>query len=137
MTLPQYVIVVGVDYSAASERALDEALNLASSKHGVQLHIANVRSEPAVEAALAEEAAPPPPWRYWASELRQFVARKVAAFQATAGVAPFRHLYTHQRMGDPAHELAQLAVDVGADVMVVGTHDWHSTSRRSLGSVTE
>ena len=47
MTLPQYVIVVGVDYSAASERALDEALSLACTKRGVQLHIANVRSEPA------------------------------------------------------------------------------------------
>jgi nucleotide-binding universal stress UspA family protein len=137
MTLPQYVVVVGVDYSAASERALDEALNLACSKHRVQLHIANVRSDPGAEAASAEEAAQPPPWRYWASELQEFVARKVAAFQVAAGAAPFQHLYTHQRMGDPAHELAQLAADVEADLVVVGTHDWHRASQRLLGSVTE
>lgn len=137
MTLPQYVIVVGVDYSAASERALDEALSLACSKRGVQLHVANVRSEPGADAAWAGEAAPPAPWQYWASELREFVARKVAAFQVTAGAAPLQHLYSHQRMGDPAHELAQLATDVEADLVVVGTHDWHQPSQRLLLSVTE
>jgi nucleotide-binding universal stress UspA family protein len=133
----KYVIVVGIDYSTSSERALDEALELARSKHGVQLHIANVRPTFAEQAESNGAPAPLPPWRYWATELRDYVARKVAAFQATAGVAPFQHVYTHQRMNDPALELAQLAADVEADLLVVGTHDWHGSSRLALGSTAE
>ncbi len=52
-------------------------------------------------------------------------------------VTPFQHLYTHQRSNDPAHELAQLAADVEADLVVVGTHDWHGVTRLVLGSVAE
>ena len=133
----KYVIVVGIDYSTSSERALDEALELASSKRGVQLHVANVRPPFTPEVESNGAPAPRPPWSYWATELREYVARKLAAYQATAGVPPFQHVYTHQRMNDPAHELAQLAADVEADLLVVGTHDWRAASPLALGSVAE
>ncbi|HEY0468999.1 MAG TPA: universal stress protein [Polyangiaceae bacterium] len=136
MNHPKYVIVVGIDFSKASERALDEAFAVAATKHGAELHVANVR--PVLGEPPALESAPDPlsPWRLWAVELREYVARRAAAFQATAEVAPFRHLYTHQRMNDPARELAQLALDVDADLVVVGTHDWHGGSQVQ-GSVAE
>lgn len=140
MALQQHVIIVGVDYTEASERALAEAFQLAHARPGVQLHIANVRTEPEVAALqLGELTAPTPspPWRYWASELHDFVARKEAEFQAAAGVSPLTQLHTHQRMGDPAHELAQLASDLEADLLVVGSHDWHRAPQRLLGSVAE
>ncbi len=137
MNKPKYVIVVGVDYSTASERALDEAFALACTKHGVQLHIANVRPAFGEQTIVNGVPVPAPPWQYWATELREFVARQVAAFRASAGVAPFQHLYTHQRMNDPAHELAQLAADVEADLLVVGAHDWQGGSGLALGSVAE
>ena len=140
MTKPKYVIVVGIDYSAASEHALEEAFTLGAAKHGVQLHVVNVRSAPDEElawpVASTTDAKPLPPWRYWASELQEFVARKVAAFEAT-GATPFEHLYTHQRVNDPAHELAQLAINVGADLVVLGTHEWHGESQPRAGSVAE
>ncbi|HEY0464523.1 MAG TPA: universal stress protein [Polyangiaceae bacterium] len=137
MTKPKYVIVVGIDYSAASERALDEAFALGSAKYGVQLHVVNVRSEPLEAAASTDESRPLPPWRYWASELQEYVARKVAAFQVTAQATPFEHLHTHQRMNDPAQELAQLATTVDADLIVVGAHDWYGAARPTPGSVAE
>jgi len=133
MNKAKYVIVVGVDYSTASERALDEAFTVACSKHGAQLHVVNVRA-PLDEATAANAL---PPWDYWAAELREYVARQAAAFEATAGVAPFPHLYTHQRMNDPARELAQLAAAVEADLVVVGTHGWHGVSQPTAGSVAE
>jgi nucleotide-binding universal stress UspA family protein len=136
MTKPKYVIVVGIDYSAASERALEEAFTLGSRKHGVQLHVVNVRSAPD-DAATSAEASSLPPWRRWASELHEYVARKVAAFQATTVAAPFEHLYTHQRMNDPAHELAKLATNVEADLVVLGTHEWHGESQSKPGSVAD
>ncbi|HET7539091.1 MAG TPA: universal stress protein [Polyangiaceae bacterium] len=136
MTKPKYVIVVGIDYSAASERALEEAFTLGTNKHGVQLHVVNVRSAPS-DAASTAEAKPLPPWRYWASELHEYVARKAAAFQATTPAAPYEHLYTHQRMNDPASELAKLATNVGADLVVLGTHEWPDESPSRPGSVAE
>ncbi len=136
MTKPKYVIVVGIDYSAASERALEEAFALGSAKHGVQLHVVNVRSALSQHTAPADDTNPLPPWRYWASELQEYVARKVAAFQAT-GATPFEHLYTHQRIDDPAQELAQLANNVGADLVVLGTHEWHGEAPPRPGSVAE
>ncbi|HYQ04745.1 MAG TPA: universal stress protein [Polyangiaceae bacterium] len=134
MHTPQYVIVVGIDYTAASERALDEALALATTKRRAQLHIVNVRPQFVGEN---ETPATLPPWQLWATELREYVSRKMAAFQATARAASFNQFYTHQRMNDAAHEIAQLAADVEADLVVVGTHDWHGSSRPTLGSVAE
>lgn len=137
MRKPKYIIVVGIDYTAASERALDEAFALASTKYGAQVHVVNVRPPFADQATSPGSPATLPPWRLWATELREYVARKVAAFQAAAGSLPSQQVHTHQRMNDPAHELAQLAVDVEADLVVVGTHDWHRSSGLTLGSVAE
>jgi len=134
MDRPKYVIVVGIDYSAAAERALGEAFELSLSKRGAQLHVANVRSAASLPAELR---AARPPWAEWASELREYVAHQAASFEVNAGIEPFRQLYTHQRLGDPAHELAQLAADLEADLVVVGTHDWHGVARLVLGSVAE
>ncbi|HEX2671511.1 MAG TPA: universal stress protein, partial [Polyangiaceae bacterium] len=91
----KYVIVVGIDYSTAAERALDEAFALGRGKYGVQLHVVNVRPAPS-DPTATDEVSALPPWRYWAIELQEYVARKVAAFRATAGATPFQHLYTDQ-----------------------------------------
>jgi len=136
MLQPKYVLVVGIDYTAASERALDEAFALGRSKYGVQLHVVNVRPAPS-DPTATDEVSALPPWRYWAIELQEYVARKVAAFRATAGAAPFQHLYTDQRMGDPAHELTELAASLKADLLVLGTHDWQKTSGAAPDSVAE
>lgn len=136
MLQPKYVIVVGIDYTAASERALDEAFALGRSKFGVQLHVVNVRPAPS-DPMATDEASALPPWRYWAIELQEYVARKVAAYRATANATPYQHLYTHQRMNDPVHELVELASNVQADLLVVGSHDWHTTSGVPADPVTE
>ena len=108
---PKYVIVVGLDHSSASERALHEAFALGCTKHGVQMHVVNVRS--ALDETTAPNEALLPPWENRAAELREYVARKAAAFEATKGRAPFQNVHTHQRMNDPAHQMSQLATDVG------------------------
>jgi nucleotide-binding universal stress UspA family protein len=136
MLQSKYVIVVGVDYSAASERALDEAFALGRSKYGVQLHVVNVRPAPS-DPTATDEASALPPWRYWAIELQEYVARKVASFRATAGATPFQHLYTEQRIGEPVHELTQLATSVKADLLVLGTHDWQNPSSATANSIAE
>ena len=136
MLQPKYVLVVGIDYTRASERALDEAFALGSSKYGVQLHVVNVRPKPS-DPTATDEVSALPPWRYWAIELQEYVARKVAGFRATAGATPFQHLHTDQRMGDPVRELTELAASVKADLLVLGTHDWQKTSNATADSVAE
>ena len=40
-------------------------------------------------------------------------------------------------MNDPAHELARLATDVLADLVVIGAHDWYGATDPKLGSLAE
>lgn len=136
MTQARYVIVVGMDYSTASEQALDEAFAVGRTKHGVQLHVVNVRPAPNA-ASSSEELSALPPWRLWVSELQEYVARKVAAYRATVGPIPFQHVHTHQRVNDPARELVQLAVSVKADLIVVGSHRWHHSAALPSESVAD
>lgn len=131
----KYVIVVGIDYTTASDRALHEAFALARSRYGAQLHVANVRTTIDPQTSTPGAPNPLPPWAQWATELREYVAHMAAAFEATDSAPPFRELYTHQRMNDPARELIALAAEVHADLLVVGAHDWHEASRMTLGSV--
>jgi len=136
MNKAKYSIVVGVDYSAASERALHEAFALACTKHGAQLHIVNVRAVPDEPNPSLGETAASPPLEHWTAELREYVARQAAAFQASASAPPFAHLHTYQCVNDPAEELARVAATIDADLVVVGTHEWHGVPR-ALGSVAE
>lgn len=135
MDSAKYVIVVGIDYTTASDRALHEAFALARGRYGAQLHVANVRSSVATQTSSAGAPSPLPPWAQWATELREYVAHIASAFEAEDGAAPFQQLYTHQRMNDPARELVALAAEVHADLLVVGAHDWHEASSTTLGSV--
>jgi hypothetical protein len=86
MNQPKYVIVVGVDYSAASERALNEAYAIACTMHVVHLHVVNVHPALDEPVAVKGEAVRRPPLEHWAAELREYVARQAAAFQANAGL---------------------------------------------------
>ncbi|HEX7451222.1 MAG TPA: universal stress protein [Polyangiaceae bacterium] len=58
-------------------------------------------------------------------------------FQARTGTNPFKRLVTHIRADDPGHQIAQLASEVAADLLVIGTHDRHGLPRLLLGSVAE
>ena len=137
MSKPKYVIVVGVDYSKASELALDEAFTFAAAKPGAQLHVVNVQVAPGLHAVPLGQLSPVPPWQDWAIELRDWVDLRVRAFRVHTSTAPFQQLFTHQRMDDPAQGIVQLAVDMEADLVVVGTEDRHGLSRMLLGSVAE
>jgi nucleotide-binding universal stress UspA family protein len=49
----------------------------------------------------------------------------------------FDRVVTHIRVGSPAREIAQLAADLDADMVIVGTHGHTAVRRLLLGSVTE
>jgi nucleotide-binding universal stress UspA family protein len=135
MSNPPYVIVAAIDYSEPSELAFEKALELAAEKTHVELHVLNVCvSEMDLRSGIG--ASPPSPT---SAEhcLQTHVARTISAFQARTGCTPFERLVTHVRFDEPGFEIAQLAADVAADLVVLGTHDRRGVPRLILGSVAE
>ena len=133
MNQTTYVVVVGVDYSPASDLALDEALSVASGKEHAHLHVVYVRPRPGLPSPHAET----PITADDARELELYVAQRVSAFQAQHGKAQYERLFNHLRSDNAGHQIAQLAADVEADLVVVGTHDRSGVPRFLLGSVAE
>jgi nucleotide-binding universal stress UspA family protein len=136
-----FVIVVGVDYMPTGDLAVARAFELAAQQPAGEVHVVNVARAygPMVHVDLpqevktvsAEEAA---------EELRKYVERQVDSFRRSrdgVGAGGFRRAVAHLRLDAPAQAIAQLASDLEADLVVVGTHGRRGFSRVLLGSVAE
>jgi nucleotide-binding universal stress UspA family protein len=131
-----YVIVVGIDYSPSSQHALDEAIRVASARAG-ELHVVHVEHEALFESlrqrgldvAVDRDAA--------LEKVRKRTAESVEALVASRGPLRVKRVVAHFRHGSPAEEIAQLAADVDADLVVVGSHGERGFERFLLGSVAE
>ena len=138
-----YVIVVGVDYSDTGELAFKKALELAVQHPLSELHVLNVMPlnlpllAPELEvtrkpatAAIGEAA----------QRIAEHVEKRVGEFRGAmaddAALAGLR-VVPHLRTDSPAFEVAQLAADLEADLVVVGTHGRRALARMLVGSVAE
>lgn len=128
-------ILVGLDLTVTGDRALGEALVLAKQLPGCEVHVAHVIvNDSAGHAAkhldqLSEELR---------TKLSATRAR-VAEICASPWIGPSEALpiVFHIRLGDPARVLHQLAVDVDATLIVVGTHARTGVQKMLLGSVAD
>jgi nucleotide-binding universal stress UspA family protein len=129
------VIVVGFDESDTGEQALLEAMRLAQQLPHSELHVTSViaTSGSLHDKSDLEHAANE--LRSRAGELRGHVLRICAPSQG--GDAFRQHVVLHVRVGDPASALIQVAVDVEADLLVVGTHRRRGVDKLLAGSVAE
>jgi nucleotide-binding universal stress UspA family protein len=131
-----YTIVVGIDYSEMSDRALDQALETASLREGSEVHVLYVEPDAWLGAATATGLKP---------DNADAAVLKVQerAKQRVDKVAPhirkrqIRRVVAHYRRGSPAENIAQLAADLDADLVVVGSHGHRGLERLFLGSVAE
>jgi len=138
-----FVIVAATDYTEMGELALDRALALAVEHATSEVHVLHVL--PYNLPALAPEFATRPtgaatqPIAEAAERLETHVGKKFDAFRAacTAKTVAGLRLVPHLRLDSPAIEIAQLATDIDADLVVVGTHGRRALSRLVLGSVAE
>jgi nucleotide-binding universal stress UspA family protein len=118
-------IVVGVDGSDSSLRALDVAATVARRNHA-QVTVAFVRHIPALATV---GAAPALDWVSVFAPLEHEI--EAAARARLAGV----HWTLVVRDGSPAAELERIAVQVGGDLLVVGRSEGGRIHRLIEGSV--
>jgi universal stress protein A len=128
-----YVVLVATDLSDISRPAVVRALEIANQRPTSVVHAVYV--VPGRDSA--ESGASPDGALHEAGEkLRAFVEPELKSFP-TQGKLNVERLVAHVRAGKPAHEIVQLAMDLEADEIVVGTHGRQGIARALLGSVAE
>jgi nucleotide-binding universal stress UspA family protein len=119
-------ILHATDFSEGSAVALRLACSLAQ-QHGARLvvvHVAEVPIVPYVGGLLLPES----------PTYLQDVKAKLLQVGATEAGLPVEHRLVE---GEPASEIVSLAAEVGADLIVLGTHGRKGLARLFLGSVAE
>ena len=118
-------VLVGVDFSYLSTVAVRQCLHLARSTGVTELHFAHVAkgSDPSEDERLSQR-----------KKLQEWLQ---AHLISEGGLPPSVRVSAHLLHGPPAHHLIQLAADIAADLVVVGTHGRKGMERLLLGSVAE
>jgi nucleotide-binding universal stress UspA family protein len=122
-------IVVGLDFSEMSERALQVAVNLARQAGGAELHLVHVVTPPVAGTELAPS--------FDVGEMAQAARAKLEG--AIARMAEWRAIsaMAHVVVGVPHREIPRVAEDAEADLIVIGTHGRRGLDRLIFGSVAE
>ena len=129
-----FAIVVGIDYSMQTERALQAALEHARKHVAAVLHVTHV-SPPAANGEAAFLATDP----LSLSELKDELFVYVGSFlrKLTGAVPASVQIISHVLVDTPVQGLTSLASELEADLIVVGTHGRTGLTRWLLGSVAE
>lgn len=128
--LPKHILVP-TDLSEGAEEALDYACELAR-KFGAKVHLLNVIGVPALGVPELGVA-------LTSSVVDSIVRDSQAALDKLAArlCRDVELGETLLRTGDARDVINQTAKDLGADLIVMGTHGRRGVSRALLGSVTE
>jgi nucleotide-binding universal stress UspA family protein len=137
-----YTLLVGVDFSESADRALQEAFAQASQRANAEVHVLSalpVASDEARYAVSVYTALDEAPLLDTAIQrLRTHVELQLEKFRLAYPDAQlgFR-MVSHAHVATAAHSIVQLASDLGADLIVIGTHNPKGIERLLLGSVAE
>jgi nucleotide-binding universal stress UspA family protein len=133
----RYTIVVGIDFSDLSDRALDQALEAASLREGAEVHVLYVEPDAFAGAAFAGRLKEAVSADAAVLEVHKRASERVAKISPEIQKKNIRRVVAHFRRGSPAENIAQLAADLDADLVVVGSHGHRGLERLFLGSVAE
>src|SRR5450631_742696 len=140
-----YVVVVGMDFSDLANRALREAIELACRRNDAEVHVLSVVPGPNLDPqyqvpAYAIATNQDDNLEGAIERLRAHVQAEFEAFDE--GLADRPHggslrVVSHARVDSPVLGIVQLAADLAADLIVVGTHGRQGIARALMGSVAE
>ena len=126
-------VVVGFDFSHSGEAALYRALALAARAPFHVLHFVCV-----IEPHSPLPSVPGHKVDYDYAEKVQHAVAEQIEYELRAITAKERiHFNVHARIGRPAEEILDLAREVGADLIIVGSKGMKGVERLVLGSVSE
>jgi len=136
-----YVLLVGMDFSELADRALHEAFAQATQRANSEVHVLSVLPPSdlpgdglPVYASVNEK----PPLEGALERLREHVDQELERFCTAYPQAPlFFRVISHVHVDTAAHGIVQMAADLSADLIVVGTHNRKGLERFLLGSVAE
>jgi len=123
-------ICCAVDFSETSRLAMEEAAALARMS-GAELTLVHVPEGPGPSASTV--VAPPELFESMAAEAEG----KLEAWRREAESSAPPPVRARTLAGPPAAEIVRFAAEVGADLVVIGTHGRRGIRRLVLGSVAE
>src|SRR5579883_3345607 len=119
----RFVVLAAVDDSNAAEEVLRAGANLARSHAGGELHLVHVIEHLPPPASLV-----PPPAGLGLTT-KEIVSSARKRREQFAG-----RLSTHVAAGSASKQILQLAIDLQADLILVGTHGRSGIKRMLVGS---
>ena len=127
-------VVVGYDFSRSADAALHRAVSLAARAPSHVLHVVCVVDP--------KEAIPSiPPYNgidhMYAARVQEALALEIQHELDKADVRDCVHFFVHARIGKAVPEILELAREVGADLIIVGSHGMTGIERMLLGSTSE
>jgi len=137
-----YILLVGVDFSELADRALYEAFAQASQRENSQVHVLSVLpltgEDPHYALSVYGTLDEKPILAAVLQKLRAHVEAQLARFGVThPGVQLNFRVVSHAIVDAADHAIVQLAAQLAADLIVIGTHNRKGLERLLLGSVAE
>lgn len=132
-----FPIVVAVDFSELSDRALFAALELSQSHANSELHVVTVGNEDTGAVLLPGPTLRVLPQEEAEAEACKHVDEVVKRFTEQHGALTLERVAVYVTSGYPAERIVALATAVDADIIVLGTHGRTGFKRIALGSVAE
>jgi nucleotide-binding universal stress UspA family protein len=127
-------VVVGYDFSRSADSALHRAVALAARAPSHVLHVVCVIDP--------REAIPSiPPYNgidhMYAARVQEALAAEIQHELDKAEIHDCVHFFVHARIGKAVPEILELAREVGADLIIVGSHGTTGIERMLIGSTSE
>lgn len=127
-------VVVAYDFSPSCKAALSRAIALANRAPFHVLHFVCVIEPHGEVPGLPHHGKAD---YSYAERVQQSLVDTLTQELKIAAIEDRVHFFVHARIGKPGDEILELARDVGADLIIVGSRGTHGLERLVLGSVSE
>jgi len=134
MSNPPRHVVVGFDFTPHAVAALQRAVALATSAEPYRLHIVCALEHGAELPGVPRDT---PVDYLYADTVQKAVADIIGLELELAQTGEGMKFDIHARIGKPADEILAVASELGADLIIVGSHGRVGIERLVLGSVAE